>query len=161
MAPVRRLPPAKTVGSKTLTWMPLSASHAAAARPDGPAPYTGYDALYRSGRIVEVGCWAHARRRFVEALDTDVTAAPVLALIQQLYQVEHDAAELAPDARCALQQAGAVPLLAQMNAQRRALAAQVLSKLPVGEALRYLDRQRGALQRYVTDGRLLIDNSNA
>ena len=123
--------------------------------------YTGYDALYRSGRIVEVGCWAHARRRFVEALDTEVTAAPVLALIQQLYQVEHDAAALAPDARRALRQARAVPLLAQLDTQRRALAAQVLPKSPVGEALRYLDRQWGALQRYVTDGRLLIDNNNA
>jgi transposase len=123
--------------------------------------YTGYDALYRSGRIAEVGCWAHARRRFVEALDTEVTAAPVLALIQQLYQVEHDAAALAPDARRALRQARAVPLLAQLDTQRRALAAQVLPKSPVGEALRYLDRQWGALQRYVTDGRLLIDNNNA
>jgi hypothetical protein len=50
--------------------------------------YTGYDALYRTGRIVEVVCWAHARRRFVDALETDGAAAPVLALIQQVYQVE-------------------------------------------------------------------------
>ena len=123
--------------------------------------YTGYDALYRSGRIVEVGCWAHARRRFVEALDTDVSAAPVLARIQQLYQVEHDAADLAPGARRDLRQARAVSLLAQFETQRRALATQVLPKLPIGEALRYLDRQWVALQRYVTDGRLLIDNDNA
>jgi transposase len=123
--------------------------------------YTGYDALYRSGRIVEVGCWAHARRRFVEALDTDVTAAPVLALIQQLYQVEHDAAELAPDARRALRQARARPVLAHLETQRRALAAQVLPKSPVGEALRYLDRQWDALQRSVDAGHLLIDNNNA
>ena len=123
--------------------------------------YTGYDALYRSGGIVEVGCWAHARRRFVEALDTDVAAAPVLALIQQLYQVEHDAATLAPDARRDLRQTRAVPLLAQLDTQRRALAAQVLPKSPLGDALRYLDRQWDVLQRYVRDGRLLIDNNNA
>jgi len=123
--------------------------------------YTGYDAVYRSGRIVEVGCWAHARRRFVEALDTDVTAAPVLALIQQLYQVEHDAADLGPDARRHVRQMRAVPLLAQLETQRRALAAHVLPKSPVGEALRYLDRQWAALQRYVEQGHLLIDNNNA
>jgi len=123
--------------------------------------YTGYDAVYRSGRIVEVGCWAHARRRFVEALDTDVTAAPVLALIQQLYQVEHDAADLGPDARRHVRQMRAVPLLAQFETQRRALAAHVLPKSPVGEALRYLDRQWAALQRYVEQGHLLIDNNNA
>ena len=50
--------------------------------------YTGYDALYRTGRIRELGCWAHARRGFVEALPTDARAAPMVALIQQLYQVE-------------------------------------------------------------------------
>ena len=37
---------------------------------------TGYDALYRSGRIIEVACWAHARRRFVEALDPGSGALP-------------------------------------------------------------------------------------
>ena len=58
------------------------------------APFTGwlqadaypdYDARYRTGPIVEVGCWAHARRRFVEALDTDRSAALIVALIQRLY----------------------------------------------------------------------------
>jgi transposase len=58
--------------------------------------YTGYDALYASGRVIEIGCWAHARRRFVEAFLTDGSAAPMVALIQQLYQVEHAAADLDP-----------------------------------------------------------------
>jgi hypothetical protein len=55
--------------------------------------YTGYDALYRTGRIRELGCWAHARRRFVEALPTEERAAPMIALIQQLYQVERGVAD--------------------------------------------------------------------
>jgi len=50
--------------------------------------YTGYDALYATGRIREIGYWAHARRGFVEALTTDMRAALPVALIQQLYDVE-------------------------------------------------------------------------
>jgi hypothetical protein len=51
--------------------------------------YSGYDGLYQSGRVIEIGCWAHARRRFVEVFMIDTAAALMIALIQQLYQVEH------------------------------------------------------------------------
>lgn len=50
--------------------------------------YRGYDALYQRGRVVEIGCMAHARRRFVEAFMTDSSAARMIAFIQQLYDVE-------------------------------------------------------------------------
>jgi transposase len=56
--------------------------------------YSGYDGLYQSGRVIEIGCWAHGRRRFVEAFLIDTSAALMVALIQQLYQVEHAAADL-------------------------------------------------------------------
>ncbi len=120
--------------------------------------YTGYDGLYRSGRITEVACWAHARRRFVEALDTDPTAAPVVALIQQLYQVEHAARDLPPADRQAARHADSRPLLARLDRLRQELTAQALPKSPLGEALRYLDRQWLALQRFLDDGELIIDN---
>lgn len=123
--------------------------------------YTGYDALYASGRIVEVGCWAHARRRFVDALETDVAAAPMLALIQQLYQVERALAEASPAERTAGRQAQSRPLLMQIDATRQVLVTQVLPKSPLGDAVRYLTRQWAALQRFTDDGRLLIDNNNA
>ncbi len=61
--------------------------------------YAGDDGLYTTGRVVEIGCMAHARRRFVEAFAMDGSAALMVALIQQLYQVERAAADLAPDAR--------------------------------------------------------------
>jgi len=123
--------------------------------------YTGYDALYASGRITEVGCWAHARRRFVEALATDPQAALVVALVQQLYQVERAGGDLDVSARCALRQAQSVPLLAQIDAVRHDLARTVLPKSPLGDALRYLANQWMALQRFVDDGRLNIDNNRA
>jgi transposase len=123
--------------------------------------YSGYDGLYQSGRVIEVGCWAHARRRFVEAFTTDTAAALMIALIQQLYQIERDATELDPDGRHALRQEQSVLLLAKIEGERQALARTVLPKSPVGEAVRYLTNQWAALQRFVEDGRLAIDNNRA
>jgi transposase len=123
--------------------------------------YTGYDALYATGRIREIGCWAHARRGFVEALTTDVRAALMVALIQQLYQVERAGADLEADARRALRHAESIPLLAKIAAERDQLAHTVLPKSPLGDALRYLTNQWAALQRFVEDGRLAIDNNRA
>jgi hypothetical protein len=115
--------------------------------------YAGYDGLYRAGTIVEVACMAHARRRFVEALETDTAAATILALIQQIYEVERDLAEATPDLRRAGRLTRAAPRLAALDQARRELATRTLPK--------YLDQQWTALQRYLEDGRLLIDNNNA
>jgi transposase len=123
--------------------------------------YTGYDALYRTGRIRELGCWAHARRGFVEALPTDARAARMIDLVQQLYQVERAGAEDAVEARRARRQAQSVPILKSIRAERDALAAAVLPKSPLGEAVRYLSNQWDALQRFVEDGRFRIDNNGA
>jgi transposase len=123
--------------------------------------YTGYDALYSTGRMREIGCWAHARRGFVEALTTDVRAALTVALIQQLYDVERAGADLSPDARRDLRYEQSRPLLAKVAAERDQLAQTVLPKSPLGDALRYLTNQWAALQRFVDDGRLAIDNNRA
>jgi transposase len=123
--------------------------------------YTGYDALYATGRIREVGCWAHARRGFVEAFATDVRAAMMVALIQQLYQVERAGAELSAEARRALRGDQSRPLLAKILIERDQLAQAVLPKSPLGDAVRYLTNQWAALQRFVEDGRLAIDNNRA
>lgn len=123
--------------------------------------YTGYDGLYRTGRMREIGCWAHARRGFVEALATDVRAALMVALIQQLYQVERAAADGDATARRALRHEQSLPLLVRIQAERDALAQTVLPKSPLGDAVRYLTNQWAALQRFTEDGRLAIDNNRA
>ena len=123
--------------------------------------YRGHDGLYQSGRVIEIGCWAHARRQFVEAFMTDTSAALMIALIQQLYQIEREAADLDPESRRARRQEQSVPLLAKIDAERQALARTVLPESPVGEAVRYLRNQCAALQRFVDDGRVAIDNNRA
>jgi transposase len=123
--------------------------------------YRGYDALYTSTRVLEIGSMAHARRRFVEAFMTDSTPARMIALMQQLYDVERAAAALTFEARQALRQEQSVPLLARIDAERARLAQIVLPKSPVGDAVRYLTNQWAALQHFVDDGRLAIDNNRA
>jgi transposase len=123
--------------------------------------YTGYDALYRTGRIRELGCWAHARRGFVEALPTDARAARMIELVQQLYQVERAVADESADLRGGRRREQSVPILAAIRVERETLAATVLPKSPLGEAVRYLTNQWDALQRFVEDGRFRIDNNGA
>jgi transposase len=62
--------------------------------------YGGYDALYTTGRLVEVGCWAHARRYFWEAKAVNEPRALwALTFVQQLYRVEGEAKALATTLR--------------------------------------------------------------
>jgi hypothetical protein len=91
----------------------------------------------------------------------DTAAALTIALIQQLYDVERDGADLDPERRRALRQDQSVPLLAKIDAERQALARTVLPKSPLGDAVRYLTNQWTALQRFTGDGRLAIDNNRA
>lgn len=123
--------------------------------------YTGYDALYRKGPIVEVACWAHGRRRFVEALPSDARAAVMVSLIQELYQVEREIKELDVETRQSIRRQRSGPLLDRIEAERQTLARTVLPKSPLGEALGYMANQWGALRRFLEDGRLKIDNNGA
>ena len=123
--------------------------------------YTGYDALYRTGRMRELGCWAHARRGFVEALPTDARAARMIALVQQLYLVERAGADESAEVRGARRREQSVPILVAIRVERDALASAVLPKSPLGEAVRYLTNQWDALQRFVEDGHFRIDNNGA
>ena len=126
--------------------------------------YAGYDELFRRslGTVIEVGCWAHARRKFVDAEKTSPREAhEAVARIKQLYAIEHEAKALDAAARRALRQEKAVPLLAALQTWLDALAITALPKSPLGEAVTYARNQWAALNVYVTDGRLAIDNNAA
>src|SRR4029077_13981629 len=82
--------------------------------------YAGYDALFRTGAVVEVGCWAHVRRKFFEAQKTEPEGAlSALGVIRQWYAVERKAAEQANEQELSrpefealrLRQEKSVPLL--------------------------------------------------
>jgi transposase len=122
--------------------------------------YAGYDALYATGRVVEVGCWAHARRHFWDAKAADEARALLaLGFIQQLYRVEAEAKDLDAAARGALRQAQAGPVLERFKRWLDEQADGVLPRSPIGEAVHYARAQWPALTRYVEDGDLTIDNN--
>jgi hypothetical protein len=122
--------------------------------------YAGYDALYATGRVVEVGCWAHARRYFWEAKATDpARALPALGFIQQLYRVEADAKALDAEARRVRRHEQAAPVLTRVKVWLDEQVHAVLPKSPIGEAITYARAQWTALTRYLEDGVLAIDNN--
>jgi transposase len=122
--------------------------------------YAGYDALYATGRVVEVGCWAHARRYFWDAKASDpARALPALGFIQQLYAVEREAKGHDAETRRRLRQEQALPVLARFRRWLDEQADVVLPKSPIGEAVTYTRAQWTALTRYGEDGDLAIDNN--
>jgi len=124
--------------------------------------YAGYDVVFVNGRVVELGCWAHARRYFFEALGSDKeNATNALAAIGRLYAIEREAKKLGLDfgARREKRQAEAKELLEAMKGWLTVLKPQVLPKSPIGEAIGYTLRQWDPLIRYLDDGRLEIDNN--
>ena len=122
--------------------------------------YAGYDALYATGRVIEVGCWAHARRHFWDAKAADSPRALLaLGVIQQLYRVEADAKGLDAEARRARRQDASAPILARFKTWLDEQADRVLPKSPIGEAVGYARAQWTALTRYLDDGDLAIDNN--
>ena len=126
--------------------------------------YAGYDEMFTTGAVTEVGCWAHARRYVFEAVQTALEPAThLLALIRRLYAIEGEAHAAALDApgRHALRVTESRPVLALIEEQIATLTPTVLPKSPFGEALGYLRRQWRALRRYTEDGALAIDNNAA
>jgi hypothetical protein len=123
--------------------------------------YGGYDGIYleSNGTIQEVACWAHARRKFYDARESSPRQAhQVLGWIQRLYEIEDRAALLDVVARQTLRQLEAVPILDRIEAWLAA-PGDVLPKSALGKAVTYARNQWAALRRYVTDGRLTIDNN--
>jgi transposase len=125
--------------------------------------FHGYDGLYGEGKATEVGCWGHARRKFDEALQTDpLRANQMLALIAQLYVIEKKAREEQLDAEGtkALRQEFSKPILEdQIQPLLETWGAEVLPKSPIGKAVTYAVNQWEALNRYLENGILSIDNS--
>jgi len=124
--------------------------------------YSGYDALYTTGRVVEVACWAHTRRKFHESRETDPARAhAAMAMIRLLYQVEEEARDLSSQERKALRQERSKPRLEQIKEWLEKEQITALPKSPIGQAIGYALNNWTALTRYGDDGDLHIDNNPA
>jgi hypothetical protein len=150
---------------------------------DGPAEIlTGYkgflqadaanvfDGFYRPGDIVEVGCWAHARRYFHDARSSDAArAAEGLARISFFYDVERQAQksigeqkldEMQADAlRLKMRQEQTRPKIHELKTWLAAQLSLVLPKSPIAQAINYARNHWEALVRFTEHGFLNIDNN--
>lgn len=127
--------------------------------------YSGYNNLEN---VAPVGCWAHARRKFDEAVKLapktkQKTGKGMIAIntIQKLYRIEKASKDLDADARKAVRQAQALPILVDFKQWLEKSEAQGLPKSKMGTAITYCLNQWPKLMRYIEDGDLSIDNNIA
>jgi len=124
--------------------------------------YTCYDSvvLESKGRIVPVGCWAHARRGFFDARASQPREAHyVLSLIGQLYDIEEQYRQCGADERLVARKERSVPVLDRLKQFLDEQTPGALPKSQCGQAIGYVRNQWESLRRYVEDGRLGIDNN--
>ena len=140
--------------------------------------YGGYDGIYANGAVIEAGCWAHSRRKFDEAQTTaPERAAEMLALVGELYAIEDLARPLLKEAktkpepartaalaaayaqRLEWRQRLSVPVLEHIHAWLEQQKQDALPKGPLGQAIHYTLAQWEALNRFVSDGAIEIDNN--
>jgi transposase len=129
--------------------------------------YSGFQKLYgpartKPGPIIEVACWAHTRREFFGEWEhrKSPTAKQALDRIAAVYTVEARAAFAPVSERAALRRETAA-LLDAFFVWAEATVAKMSAKSNLADAFRYAIKRREALSRFVTDGRLEIDNNIA
>lgn len=126
--------------------------------------YPAYDKFFTEpGReLVEVGCWAHARRHVFQARDTDpARMGAVLAYIAQLYAVEKRARKggiTDGDLRL-LRETASRPVSGQLHSYLLRIQTELLPKSDAGQAVAYILKNWPALTRYLDNGDLAIDNN--
>ncbi len=126
--------------------------------------YGGYDQFYVSGGATEVACWAHVRRKFIDAEATDPDrSAEAVEQIRKLFKIESEADKqnLGPEARQELREKNARPLVEEFREWMTEVSNEVLPKGPLGKAIGYATNQWGALTTYLDDGRRSISNNAA
>lgn len=128
--------------------------------------YKGYQLACDEYSIQRLGCWAHVRRKFVEAQKLQQkgkTGKPdqALAFIQKLYQVEKKCKNDPPDKRFEIRQQQAKPIIDKIHAWLQRSLPHVPPKTALGKALQYLHNQWDYLVGYLGDGVYPIDNNLA
>ena len=131
--------------------------------------YSGYDFLDHEEKIRHIGCWAHARRKFMDVIKAqgkkrkNGSADNALDIIRKLYRIEKEAREkgLSTDEIFQVRQQESKPILDKFKDWLKKTALQTPPKGLLGKAVAYTLNQWNRLIGYVEDGRLSIDNNMA
>jgi len=126
--------------------------------------YAGYDRLFATPTIKEVGCWAHARRKFFEVARLAKgkgLAHEAVGRIGTFYHLDNQWRELSHEERRQRRQEEIGPLLDEFRRWIEAHYPKLLPQSPLAKAMGYVLKQWDALTRFLDDGRLPLDNNAA
>ena len=124
--------------------------------------YEAYDQFEKVEGITLYGCWAHARRKYCDALEENRSlATEAICYIRKLYKVEEEAgkAGLTPEQRCEKRQKESYPVILTFEKWMTGHYREVLPQSRIGKAIAYTYTLLPRLSRYVNDGRINIDNN--
>ena len=125
--------------------------------------YAGFEELYRSGRVKEVACMAHVRRKFVDVQQSQGSAIAEEAIkrIAELYAIEKEVRGKPPDERVRVRQARSRLLLDDLEAWLAVQLTRISGKTPLAGAIRYAITRLKRLRSYLDYGILELDNNTA
>jgi transposase len=126
--------------------------------------YGGYNALLKKEGIIGINCWAHVRRKFIEALPQGKekgVSGHVVRMIRALYKIEENIKEayLDDEGIKVIRQQRAKPILEELLKYLTEKSTSVLASSKIGKAIAYTLKRWPYLQTYLQDGRYEIDNN--
>ena len=122
--------------------------------------YGGYNGVVAGNDITRAGCWAHFRRKVIEAeKSAPEIAREAVALVRALYDVERRAKDLSVAERLGLRRAESAPALSDLREKLLTWKEQLLPKHPMAEAVNYALGQWEELSVFCSDGAVPIDNN--
>ncbi len=131
--------------------------------------YEAYNRVCAEQGLTAVGCWAHARRKFDEAIKAQQLLGPekrkksmaaiALKKIQALYRIERDIKAMTPEERHRIRDLRSKPLIEELRAWLDQHIPIVPPRSALGKAMNYADKQWPKLIVYLEDGRLRMDNN--
>lgn len=124
--------------------------------------YGGYDGVVAGNQITRAGCWAHARRKIIDAEKVaPEIAREAVELIGALFRVESRAKDFSVEQRLALRREKSAPVLAKLREKLLEWKEQLLPKHPMAEAINYAVNQWAELNVFCSDGAVPLDNNGS
>jgi transposase len=122
--------------------------------------YGGYNGVVAGNEITRAGCWAHARRKVIDAEKAaPEIAREAVALVRALYEVEREASGRSAAERLEMRQRRSAPVLDRLREKLLGWKEQLLPKHPMAEAIGYALSQWAELTVFCSDGAVPIDNN--
>ena len=127
--------------------------------------YAGYNQALAVPGVHHAACWAHVRRKFESALETEPDeAAVVMREIQRLYAIEQQIRDseidLGADRIAAIREQESLPVISALKTTLMGYREHALPKSRLARAIEYAFGQWDGLETYVHDGRVAIDNNS-